>query len=62
MILKHSSVLRRVHPCRLQHIHQNNCETKYLKSNEHDISNKTNDDDSSDTNDNSIIPIVDSKT
>ena len=60
--IKHGSVLRRVHPCRLQHIHHNNCGTKDSKSNEHDNSNKTNDDDSSDTNDNSMIPLVDSKT
>ena len=50
-----------MNPCRLQHIHHNNYETKDLKSNEHDNLNKTNDNDSSDTNDNSIIPIVDSK-
>ena len=62
IILKHGSVLRRLHPCRLQHIHHNNCGTKDSKSNEHDNSNKMNDDDSSDTNDNSMIPIVDSKT
>ena len=49
-----------MHPCRLQHIHHNNCGTKDSKSNEYDNSNKTNDDDSSDTNDNSMIPLVDS--
>ena len=54
--------MQRVHPCRLQHIDHNNCETKDSKSNEHDNSNKTNGDNSSETNDNSIIPIVDSKT
>ena len=61
IILKHGSVLQRVHPCCSQHIHHTNCETKDLKSNEHDNSNKTNEDDGSDTNDNFIIPIVDSK-
>ena len=33
-----------------------------MKSNEHDNSNKMNDNDSSDTDDSSIIPTVDSKT
>ena len=41
-----------------QYIH----ETKDLKSNEHDNSNKTNDDDSSNINDNSMIPKVNSRT
>ena len=41
-----------------QYIH----ETRDLKSTEHDNSNKTNDDDSSNINDNSVIPIVNSKT
>ena len=37
IISKHGSILQRVHPCRLQDIHHNNCETKDSKSNEHDI-------------------------